>query len=136
MGSLRRLAGIAIFLALWQVIAVSGGVSDRYFPGLRAIAAALAALLVTAGFLTQAAITCLHAVTGLALAIVLGLGIAVLAARLPLLRRSLEPFAGILRVLPPPALVPISIFALGIGPRLYLFIIAFASIWPIYINAG
>ncbi len=136
MSSLRRLAGIAIFLALWQVIAVSGGVSDRYFPGLPAIAAALAALLVSADFLTQAAATCLHAVTGLALAIVLGLGIAVFAARLPLLRRSLEPFAGILRVLPPPALVPISIFALGIGPRLYLFIITFASIWPIYINAG
>jgi len=41
-----------------------------------------------------------------------------------------------LRVLLPPAIVPISIFAFGIGPGLFLFIIAFASFWPIYMNAA
>jgi ABC-type nitrate/sulfonate/bicarbonate transport system permease component len=135
-GLLRKLAGIAGFLLLWQVVAISGVTSVDYFPTLPTIAAALVTLLASADFLTQVAVTCEHSLAGLALAIVIGLGVAILGARVTLVRRSLEPLVGILRVLPPPALVPISIFVFGIGPRLFLFIIAFASLWPIYINAG
>ena len=36
----------------------------------------------------------------------------------------------------PQAIVPISIFIFGLGPQLYLFIIAFSALWPIYINAA
>jgi len=87
-------------------------------------------------FLIHLGTTSLRAVAGLAIATAIGLVVAIAAARYAVLRRMLEPAVGMLRVLPPPAIVPISIFVLGIGTQLFLFIIAFAAIWPIYINAA
>ncbi|MGH7111378.1 MAG: ABC transporter permease [Stellaceae bacterium] len=132
----KRLLGIALALLCWQGVARSGAVPAEYFPGVPRVAVAGWGLLHSPDFLGNVGATCLRTVAGLAIATVIGLVVAIAAGRYAVLRRMLEPFAGMLRVLPPPAIVPISIFALGIGAGLFLFIIAFAAVWPIYINAA
>jgi NitT/TauT family transport system permease protein len=136
LGVAKRVLGIGLALLGWQAVAWSGAVPADYFPGLPAIAAAGGGLLCSPGFLADLGTTSLRAVAGLAIAIMIGLAVAIVAGRYPLLRRMLEPLVGMLRALPPPAIVPISIFVLGIETQLFMFIIAFASVWPIYINAA
>jgi NitT/TauT family transport system permease protein len=132
----KRALGIGLALLCWQAFAWFGAVPAEYFPGLSAIAAAEWDLLHSAGFLVSLGTTTMRAVTGLAIAILIGLAVATVAGRYRLLHRMLGPVVGMLRALPPPAIVPISIFVLGIGTQLFMFIIAFASLWPIYINAA
>lgn len=131
----RRLSGLALFLLLWEVVARSGLVLQDYFPPVTAIVAAMAVELSSPKFLENLFATWTRTLGGLALAIVLGISLALVSARSALLRRMLAPFVDMLRVLPPPAIVPLSIFVFGIGPKLYVFIVTFAAIWPIYINA-
>jgi NitT/TauT family transport system permease protein len=132
----KRALGIALALLCWQALAWSRAVPADYFPGLSAIAAAEWGLLGSEDFLAGLGTTALRAFAGLAIAIVIGLAVAIVAGRYRLVRRMLGPAVDMLRVLPPPAIVPISIFVLGIGTQLFMFIIAFASLWPIYINAA
>ena len=132
----KRGAGLALFFALWEIVARSGAVPGGHFPNLPAVFAAMAELAPTRGFWTALGLTWARALAGLAIAIVLGLGLAILAGRYALVRRVLEPAVEMLRVLPPPALVPLAIFTLGLGLPLFLFIIAFAAIWPVYVNAA
>ena len=132
----KRALGIALALLCWQALAWSRAVPADYFPGLSAIAAAEWGLLGSAEFLAGLGTTAVRAFAGLAIAIVIGLALAIVAGRYRLVRRMLGPAVDMLRVLPPPAIVPISIFVLGIGTQLFMFIIAFASLWPIYINAA
>ena len=132
----KRALGIGLALLSWQALAWSRVVPADYFPGLPAIAAAEWSSLRSGGFLANFGTTTVRAVGGLAIAILIGLCLAIVTGRYRLVRRMLGPFVDMLRVLPPPAIVPISIFVLGIGNQLFMFIIAFASLWPIYINAA
>ena len=132
----KRALGIGLALLGWQALAWSRTVPVEYFPGLPAIAAAERDLVRSVDFLVGFGTTAVRAGAGLAIAILVGLTAAIVAGRYRLVRRMLAPMVDMLRVLPPPAIVPISIFVLGIGTQLFMFIIAFAALWPIYINAA
>lgn len=131
----RSLLGIAILLAAWQLVALSGVVPRQYFPGLGEVLDATLDLTRRGELLPAAAITTSRALGGLAGAIVLGLSLALLATRYPLLGRALAPIADLFRSLPPAAITPISIFFLGLGWKLYTFILIFTCFWPIFLNA-
>ena len=58
-------------------------------------------------------------------------------ARYRIARRAFEPIAEFLRPLPPAAITPLAIFFfLGLGWKLYAFILVFACFWPVYLNAA
>ncbi len=132
----KAATGLGLFFLGWQALALSGATSTAFFPTVPMIARALAALLADPGFWADIAASLARLSGGLALAIAAGLGLALAAADLPPLRRMLAPLVEILRVLPPPALVPIAIYALGLGPKMFLFIIVNAALWPVYVNAA
>lgn len=132
----KRSAGIVLALLAWALLAHSGLVPAEYFPPPLAVAVAGWGLLTSADFLAQVGVTCLRMIVGLLAAMGAGVAIAIATGRYQLLYRMLEPVVGMLRALPPPAIVPISIFAFGIGPGLFIFIITFAAFWPIYMNAA
>ncbi|MDE2005263.1 MAG: ABC transporter permease [Rhodospirillales bacterium] len=132
----RPAAGFALFLIAWQALALSGATSTDFFPTVPMAAHAFATLLVDSGFWMDAAASAVRLFAGLAIAVAAGIGLALLAALVPLIRRMLEPLVEILRVLPPPALVPLAIYALGLGPRMFLAIIVNAALWPVYVNAA
>lgn len=128
--------GIGLLLVAWEVVARAQLVPAERFPELTVVLAALADLAVSPGFLVELSTTWGRALLGLALGVALGLALALVTANFASVRRTLDPLIEMLRVLPPPALVPISIFIFGLGLKLFLFIIAFAAIWPVYINAA
>lgn len=133
---LRRIAGLASFLILWELLSRSGLVSQEFLPRLGTIGGRLMDFLVEGQIYWRYWITAQRVLLGLAAALMLSITLAVVAGRYPLFRRMLEPLADILRSLPPPALVPLLIFVLGIGQSLYYFVVIFGSMWPTYINSA
>lgn len=128
----RPLAGLAALLLLWQGVVASGRIPEDYLPGVPAIAGALWELVATAAFWRSEGLTVWRALAGLLLATATGVGAAALGARFDVVRRALAPLVQIMLSLPPVALVPLSIFAIGLGLPLFLFIIWFACVWTVY----
>jgi ABC-type nitrate/sulfonate/bicarbonate transport system permease component len=136
MAAWKALVGLLGFALLWQCVVWSGAVPPEYLPGVPAIAGSFADQLRTMEFWHNEGLTLLRALTGLLLAIAAGGGAAILGARYPMVSRALSPLVETLRSLPPAALVPLSIFALGLGMPLFLFIISFAGVWTVYVSAS
>lgn len=132
---LQLLVALAVLIAVWQGIAASGWVPDEYFPGVPRIGHAFMGLWDSGELLTAEGLTMARALTGLVISCVLGFALALLGTQVPLVRHALAPLVSVFQVLPPAALVPMAVFALGFGPGFFLFIICFASIWPVYLSA-
>jgi ABC-type nitrate/sulfonate/bicarbonate transport system permease component len=132
---LRSVSGVAILLATWQLIAMSGRVPAAYFPPPLAVVDAFGDLVRRGEILPAISLTLGRALAGLAGAIILGLITAILATRYDVIGRAFTPVADLFRSLPPAAITPISIFFFGLGWKLYAFIVVFSCFWPVYLNA-
>ena len=73
-------------------------------------------------------------VMGLVIAMVFGVGLGLVIGELRAVREATGPFLNFVRAIPPAAIVPIVIVAMGVGSEPKVFIIAFACIWPIMLN--
>ncbi|MCA0242490.1 MAG: ABC transporter permease [Proteobacteria bacterium] len=132
----RAVISIGGLLLLWQCLVWTQWVNPEYFPGPGPTLQALWAGLVGGELLRALGQTLARALLGLLGATLLGIAVALLTARYKLLKRALDPVAEFFRPLPPAALVPMAIFFLGLGPLLFAFILLFACVWPVYLNAG
>ncbi len=79
-------------------------------------------------------LTLARALAGFALTVPLGIALGTLGALVPAFQHMISPWSELLRPLPPAAIIPISLFAIGFGIKLYLFVIMFAAVWPVYFN--
>jgi ABC-type nitrate/sulfonate/bicarbonate transport system permease component len=131
---LRRLLALGLVLAVWQVAVWLQVAPERYLPSPVRAAEALARILTSPEDMRAVALTLLRALAGFALTVPLGIALGILGVLLPVFQRMLKPWTELLRPLPPAAIIPISVFAIGFGLKLYLFIIVFAAIWPVYFN--
>ncbi|OYO18445.1 ABC transporter [Enemella dayhoffiae] len=75
-----------------------------------------------------------RALAGLALAIVIGVGVGILLGIFPLLTALFQPLIHLGRSLPSPALLGVFFFLFGIGASPKIFLIAFSVVWPILFN--
>ncbi len=136
MHRLRVALSMLALLLVWQLVVWLGVVPETYFPSPTATLRALWDGLAT-GELTKAlAQTVARTLIGIVGATAIGLALALITARYRRLRQAFEPLAEFLRPLPPAALVPMAIFFLGLGWALHAFILLFACLWPIYLNAS
>jgi len=114
---------------------MSGILPADYLPRLSRIASALMDYLATSDFYFHFGLTMRRMVLGFLMAVALSLSIAILTGRYAIIRKMLSPLVIMLRALPPPALVPLLVFFLGIGTALFNFVVVFGCMWPVYINA-
>lgn len=133
---LRRFTGLGMFLVVWELVSRSGSVSSEYMPPLMTIFDSVLKLFGTEKFILSLQETVARSLIGLVCAVVIALTLAVVAARFTLFRRAFQPLADILRSLPPPAIVPLMVFVLGLGPQLFYFVTIFGCMWPTYISAA
>jgi NitT/TauT family transport system permease protein len=134
-GPLRFVIGLAGFVLFWELVARSRVVPTNLFPTIEQIATAFASLVGSGELLAAEFHTLLRAIEGLAIAIALALALGLASATWRPLGRALAPFVDICRTLPPPALVPLLIFAVGLNDGMFLAVIVFAALWPIYLAA-
>jgi ABC-type nitrate/sulfonate/bicarbonate transport system permease component len=71
---------------------------------------------------------------GYAIALVAGVAIGVPLGLSAVARRAASPIVEFLRAIPPPALLPVAILAVGVGTSMKVLIIAFVCLWPVLLN--
>jgi ABC-type nitrate/sulfonate/bicarbonate transport system permease component len=130
----RALVSAAILIAIWQLVAVTGGINEKYLPGVDRIAAGLVSMAASGELAANGALTFLRALIGLAGAALAGILLAVASDLSPVFRKGFRPIAEALQSIPPAALVPMAVFSLGLGWKLYAFVIILVTVWPPYFN--
>lgn len=123
------LAALAL-LAIW-----SAGRHSPYFPPLADVWAAFRDMWLFEHAGSDAVPSVERMVAGLAIAVTAGVAGGVPLGRAPRVRRAVTPLIEVLRAIPPPALLPAAIVAIGVGDRMKIALIAFVCVWPVLLNA-
>lgn len=124
----------ALVLGTWQIVFLSGAVPEKYFPSILSIATAFWQMLADGSVLTAWAQTFGRALIGLVGAAALGITLAILSDLSPVLSRGFRYVSDVLQPIPPAAFVPMAVFMLGLGAKLYAFVIILVTVWPPYLN--
>ncbi len=131
--ALKGAAGIAAAIFLWEATRALGLIDARDLPSVAAIAQGG---IENAGDLGRAALGTLGVWgAGLALATLLGGAAGIALALVPWLERLTRPLIEFMRPIPSVALIPVALIVIGLGFRMEVTLIAFASIWPVLFNA-
>jgi NitT/TauT family transport system permease protein len=130
----RRLAGLAVFLVLWEAVGRSGVVAGGVMPPASVVLVRFFALFADREFLTNAASTMLAWPIALGLASAIAIPLGMVLGRFRPLRLSIGPVVEFLRPLPTVALIPLVTLVLGGGAQTKIALAVFASAWPILFN--
>lgn len=125
-----------LILGLWQLVFALGVVPEKFFPSIPTIATAFWAMLTDGTVLAAEGKTFLRAALGLVGATALGITLAILSDLSPVLSRGFRYLSDVLQPIPPAAFVPMAVFMLGLGYKLYAFVIILVTVWPPYLNGA
>jgi len=125
---------IAVLLALWQLAAASGAMPSLSFPPMSEILAAWWRLILSGELLRELGDSLWRMFAGYFIGVALGVLIGLLMGYFRVFYNLLEPITEVLRPIPSPAYLPIVILFLGIDDEMKIFMIAFASLFPVLIN--
>jgi len=122
-----KLAAIAIALFAWQAVVWSGWKPDYVLPGPDKVLPALLEMLGTAKFWTAVGITMRRAVSGYALALVIGSVLGIAVARSRLLRSAVGSLITGLQTMPSIAWFPLAILLFGLTERAIMFVVVLGA---------
>jgi ABC-type nitrate/sulfonate/bicarbonate transport system permease component len=136
-GSHRALGvGLLIgLLVLWQVSA-QNWISSTNWPPVTEIVRAMVSGLRSGELAQVFASTLWRMVVGFGLGSAAGILVGLLMASAPRVNAALHPLVELLRPIPIPAIVPPLILLLGIDHAMKVFVVAFASFFPVLVNTA
>ncbi|MCW8379072.1 ABC transporter permease [Streptomyces justiciae] len=127
-------AGLAVFLALGEVVPRLGLVKEAYFPPASRIADALADELSDDTFWTALGDTLTGWGLGLLIASTAGIVAGVVISVVPYLRDATASTIEFLRPIPSVALIPLAVLLYGTELRSVLLLVVYASFWQVLIQ--
>lgn len=122
------------FLALWEVGSRSGVIPERTLAAPSAVLATLADMVMSGELPENLAVSFARAATGLVIGVSIGIVLALLAGLSKKGEAAIDPIMQIKRTIPTLALTPLFIVWFGIGETPKIALIAFATIFPVYLN--
>jgi ABC-type nitrate/sulfonate/bicarbonate transport system permease component len=125
---------IGLLLALWEAAAASGVMPAMSFPRMSAVLATWWQLVLSGELLGELLPSLWRMFAGYLVGVTLGILLGLLMGYLPFFYNLLEPITEVLRPIPSPAYLPIVILFLGIDDEMKIFMIAFASLFPVLLN--
>jgi ABC-type nitrate/sulfonate/bicarbonate transport system permease component len=125
---------LALAVLAWELGARAA--HSAYVPPVSQIAVAFAQQWIGPGFVAQAVPSLERMFAGYAIGAAIGIVVGLLVGTIPALRRTIDPVAQALRVLPAAAVIPVGILLFGIGDAMKVFVIAFGSLFPILVNSA
>lgn len=129
-----RVLGPLLILALWQLAVSAGHMAADELPS-PANVWSTGRHLAADGTLTSAlAISCRRVGLGLLLGVSIGGGLALISGLSLIGERVIDPVMHMFRTMPVLALLPLFVLWFGIGEKAKVFLIAWAVIFPVYIN--
>jgi ABC-type nitrate/sulfonate/bicarbonate transport system permease component len=121
-------------LALWQLVVGIGLLNENSVPSMSATVAELAELLGDASFWSAVGNTLQGWALGLGIAAVLAVPLGILIGSSATAYRSVRFVVEFLRPIPSVALVPLAVLIYGVGLESKVFLAAFASFWPLFVQ--
>jgi ABC-type nitrate/sulfonate/bicarbonate transport system permease component len=131
----KGLAGIAVVVALWEAIRALGFVDRRDLPSFAAILDVGIRDVSEGPLLTGVAGSLRAWALGLLISTVGGVAVGIALGLMPRLEVITRPVLEFIRPIPSVALVPVALIVFGLGFRMEVILIAFASIWPVLFSA-
>jgi ABC-type nitrate/sulfonate/bicarbonate transport system permease component len=122
--------GLLAIFAVWQLMSLSALVSPAFLPAPSAAFESLGRGLADGSLVKGFLATSIRLLQGWLLASVLGIALGAIIGLSAPLRELLQPTLEFLRPLPAPAIIPLAIALLGLGPSMVLLVMVFGSIWP------
>ena len=119
------------FLLLWQVASAQGWISTAVLPRLDVIAGALWQGIVGGTLLDDLAISLQRSGIAFVSAVALGIPLGLLMGQTRLVERALDPILQLFRQTSALALYPVFILLLGLGEASKVFVIFWATLFPI-----
>ena len=122
-----KLAAVALALGIWQAVVWSGWKEDYVLPGPDRVLPALFDLLGTGDFWRAVSITMRRAVTGYAVALVIGSLIGLAVSRSRSLRSAVGSLITGLQTMPSIAWFPLAILLFGLNERAIMFVVVLGA---------
>jgi sulfonate transport system permease protein len=129
-----RLGSTVVLLALWQTASMAGLISPRVLAPPSAILTAAWTIILDGTLPYNLLVSLARVVTGLAIALGLGIPLALLAGLSRAGEDAVDAPLQMARTLPHLALVPLFILWFGIGETPKVALVVLGSIFPIYLN--
>jgi ABC-type nitrate/sulfonate/bicarbonate transport system permease component len=125
---------IILLLTLWELAAASGTVPSMSFPRISAVLVTWWELIVSGELVRELLPSLWRMFAGYFIGIALGVTLGMLMGYFRFFYSLLEPITEVLRPIPSPAYLPIVILFLGIDDEMKIFMISFASLFPVLLN--
>lgn len=130
----QRVGAVVLFLLLWQVL-VWTGMFPSAVPGVIDVGIAIGGLVVSPTFWIALGQTIGAAVSGWAIAAVVGIVLGLLIGSLPFLDRATAIVVEFGRAFPIIALLPVVVLILGANVRMEIFMVALSCLWPVLVQS-
>jgi len=130
-------AGLTLLIAaaVYEAVARSGYFPAALLPPLPKVASTLWTLLLDGTLIEHALATMYRVLTGLALAVAVGLPLGILMGRFRPVEHFFLPLASALMPIPSLAWVPVFILWFGLGNTVAILIVFYAALFPMLLNA-
>lgn len=132
--ALLGIAGIVLFLAIWEIASRTGLVDARYLPPPTVVIPHLFQVATFPDFWVAVGDTLLAWGVGLLIALVLASVLGVVIGLSPFLRRATNSTVEFLRPIPSVALIPLAVLLFGIRFEATLLLVVYAAFWQIFIQ--
>jgi NitT/TauT family transport system permease protein len=129
--SLWRLAPLCFVMLAWQIATSTGILPKTVLPSLSDVLLALAGLVRSGEIFPHTVASLARAGTGLLVAVVAGVALGILMARVRSIQRAFEPILMLIYPVPKPALIPLFMIWLGIGDFSKIAVIALGCLLPV-----
>lgn len=125
---------VLAFLALWQISSTRGWVNPSVFPPLDVIVSALWGSLASGALLDDIAISLQRAGIAFFAAVVIGVPLGLVMGQARVVEQALDPLLQFFRQTSALALYPVFILLLGLGETSKVFVIFWATLFPILLS--
>jgi len=122
------------FLAVWELGSRTGVIPERTLAAPSSVVVTLWSMIVSGELLDNLAVSFARAAAGLLIGVSIGITLALVAGLSKKGEAAIDPIIQIKRTIPTLALTPLFIVWFGIGETPKVALIAFASVFPVYLN--
>lgn len=128
-----RLLPLLLLAAAWQAASSAGVLPKAVLPSFWEVAAALGSLVRSGEIFPHTAASFVRAGAGFGIAVVGGVALGLVMARVRAVQRAVEPVLLLIYPVPKPALIPLFMIWLGIGDVSKVTVIALACLLPVVV---
>lgn len=127
--------GVVAAVALWELLPRIGVLPAQYIPPASRVIPKMWDLLGTGSFWTEVAQTMEGWAIGVGLSALVGIPVGLLVGANQYLYRATRVTVEFLRPIPSVALIPLAVLIFGISMNMKVFLVTFATFWPILIQS-